>query len=254
MGEPERRFEEDALRMFRALRFSAKLGFRVEEETLRAIGKKAPLAGELSAERVRDEVEKILLSPAPETVQLLMAEGLLTAYAQRPIAGAESFAVLSSLPRKALDRWAGLSFILLRQGCIRSAETFLTGLRLDSRTVRCCAQAEEILSRPMPAEAVGWKRLLSRWGVDAVSCAAGCADAVFGGRRKSAVKAVLKSGDCFSVRHLAVNGDDLLDLGVRGREIGEALERLLDYVIERPEENRRETLLKLAKERTESRG
>ena len=48
--------------MFRALRFSARLGFTIEEKTLSAIEKKAPLAASLAPERVRDEVEKILLT------------------------------------------------------------------------------------------------------------------------------------------------------------------------------------------------
>ena len=56
VGEPAERFEEDALRMFRALRFSARLGFAVEEKTLAAIYEKAPLAASLSPERVRDEI------------------------------------------------------------------------------------------------------------------------------------------------------------------------------------------------------
>ena len=56
VGDPEKRFEEDALRMFRAIRFSARLGFAIEPETRAAISKKAPLAAALAAERVRDEI------------------------------------------------------------------------------------------------------------------------------------------------------------------------------------------------------
>ena len=62
VGEAPERFEEDALRMFRALRFSARLDFSIAEDTLAAISQKAPLASSLAAERVRDEVEKTLLT------------------------------------------------------------------------------------------------------------------------------------------------------------------------------------------------
>ena len=48
------------------------------------------------------------------------------------------------------------------------------------------------------------------------------------------------------MKHLAVTGDDLLALGLRGRELGEMLRFLLDYVIEYPDNNRRELLLSLA--------
>ena len=71
-------------------------------------------------------------------------------------------------------------------------------------------------------------------------------------RVEKALKAVLKSGECFSMTHLAVTGDDLLALGIHGRQLGEMLKFLLDYVMEYPENNRRELLLSLAKYSEES--
>lgn len=94
---------------------------------------------------------------------------------------------------------------------------------------------------------MAWKRLLHRSGVDTVTCAAACGDALYGGSRAKELKAVLKSGECFSMKHLAVSGDDLLALGLRGKELGEMLNFLLDYVMEYPRNNRRELLLSLAK-------
>ena len=57
---------------------------------------------------------------------------------------------------------------------------------------------------------------------------------------------MLRSGECFSLKHLAVTGDDLLNLGLRGRDLGEMLNFLLEYVMEFPENNRRDLLLSLA--------
>ena len=79
-----------------------------------------------------------------------------------------------------------------------------------------------------------------------MSCAARCLDALDGGSSYRELKAILKSGDCFTMKHLAVTGDDLAELGFRGRELGEMLAFLLDYVIEYPANNRRELLLSLA--------
>ena len=247
VGLPEQRFEEDALRMFRALRFSARLGFEIESGTLEAIGKKAHLASALAAERVRDEVEKILLTPSPETVFTLIDLGLMDTYLLRRLSRAEPLARLRLLPKKSLCRWAGLCLVLLSEGAVRSAEDFLLKLRLDSRTLRCCAEAAVILQSPLPSPPVAWKRLLHRSGVDTVTCAAACGDALYGGSRAKELKAVLKSGECFSMKHLAVSGDDLLALGLRGKELGEMLNFLLDYVMEYPRNNRRELLLSLAK-------
>lgn len=63
VGVPGVRFKEDALRMFRALRFSARLGFEIEEGTRMAIEKCAPLAADIAAERVGEELQKLLVSP-----------------------------------------------------------------------------------------------------------------------------------------------------------------------------------------------
>lgn len=246
VGVPELRFEEDALRMFRALRFSARLGFDIHSETLQAIAKKAHLAVFLAPERVRDELEKILLSPAPQLVFDLIELGLLDGYLNCRALDGEAFSRLSLLPKKALKRWAGLCLLLLKDGCITSASDFLLSLRLDSRTLRCCEAALSMLKSAPPDDTVTWKRCLMRHGVDAVSCAAHCADALYGGDNVSQLKAVLKSGECFSMKHLAVTGDDLLELGFKGKELGDMLGFLLDYVIEHPQRNKRELLLSLA--------
>lgn len=246
VGVPAQRFEEDALRMFRALRFSARLGFEIEPASLAAIGEKAPLAASLAAERVRDEVEKILISPAPETMFALIDLGLMDNYLHHRAKDKVMFSRLSRLPKKALNRWAGLCLLLCREGCVDSAEDLLFSLRLDSRTVRCCRDALDILSSPFPASPLEWKRCLNRRGVDTAACAAVCADALWDMELLKELKAVLKSGECFSIKHLAVTGDDLLELGLRGRELGEMLNFLLDYVMEYPQNNRRELLLSLA--------
>jgi len=60
IGDPERRFREDHLRLLRAVRFAARLGFEIEPETFRAIQRLAPLIHSVSAERVRDEIARIL--------------------------------------------------------------------------------------------------------------------------------------------------------------------------------------------------
>lgn len=246
VGSPELRFEEDALRMFRALRFSARLDFTIEEATLAAIEKKAHLASALAAERIRDEVEKTLLTPRPETVGLMQHLGLLDIFLCARADALPELKLLTKLPRKALDRWMALCVILRRRGLISSVEDFLTALRLDSRTIRCCTDGAALLEGRKPRGAPEWKRLLRRWGVDTVSCAARCRDALDGGSSSRELKSVLKSGECFSMKHLAVSGDDLTALGLKGRELGEMLNFLLDYVIEYPENNRRELLLSLA--------
>ena len=70
VGEPEQRFREDALRILRALRFSAVLGFPIEPETAAALRAEAPLLKNISAERVFSELKQLLCGPAVRRVLL----------------------------------------------------------------------------------------------------------------------------------------------------------------------------------------
>ena len=74
VGEPDRRFEEDALRMLRAVRFAATLEFQIEPATLAAIRRHAPLVAHLSGERIAVELGRILAVPRPSRGLRLLAE------------------------------------------------------------------------------------------------------------------------------------------------------------------------------------
>lgn len=80
VGDPEKRFGEDALRMMRAVRFAATLGkdWQIEPETARAVEKNAPWLQAISKERIRDELLKIIMSQrAAEGIEILRRLGLL---------------------------------------------------------------------------------------------------------------------------------------------------------------------------------
>lgn len=77
VGVAEERFQEDALRMLRAIRFSAKLGFKMSEDTKRGIRLKAPLINNISGERINMEMTKILTSENPHYVEYLVKLGLM---------------------------------------------------------------------------------------------------------------------------------------------------------------------------------
>ncbi|MBY0370916.1 CCA tRNA nucleotidyltransferase [bacterium] len=78
IGKPEERFEEDHLRLLRAVRFAVQLGFEIEPQTFAAVKALAPKIASVSAERTRDELTKILTSPAPgRGIRLLDETGLL---------------------------------------------------------------------------------------------------------------------------------------------------------------------------------
>jgi tRNA nucleotidyltransferase (CCA-adding enzyme) len=228
VGDPEVRFGEDALRMLRAYRFSAQLGFALDPDTETAILKKAPLSGSLSPERIRDELIKTLYSPRPEVIGSMIGAGLLDTFLTR---GSPDLSALAALPKYA--RPARLGFELERAVCIMSTYSFFTALRLDNKTVGTAAGAAEILK----SGSRDWKRLLRDFGRDA-------ALAAYPNNR--ALRKVLRSGECWRLADLAVGGKDLIALGYSGTAIGDALDKLLDHVIDYPQDNSKYTLCKLA--------
>lgn len=230
VGEPEQRFREDALRMLRAIRFSAQLGFTIEAATGQAIRQCAHLCRKLSAERVREELEKILLSPAPEKVSELLAMGLLEPYASTQNTDCSS---LSRLPEERTVRWAGLCRIL--------PELDLTAMRLDRKTAR---DAMDMSRCPVPDDLLSWKRLAAEQGEQRTRLLAALEGKV------SLVEELFASGQCLSLHQLAVTGKDFPQLS--GAAVGAALHTLLQHVLEYPEDNEKEKLLKFYKNEIDS--
>ncbi len=225
VGDPEKRFREDALRMLRAYRFSAQLGFALDAATAGAVERCAPLAAALSMERIRDEMEKTLLSPRPPVLRTMADAGLLKA------AGIDALPELdwlAELPAEPSVRWAGLKVLYPALEPSR--------LRLPSRLcslIGCAASA--YCPRP---DRLALKRAVAENGAEAAEIAAALAG------EEALLSEILASGECVTLGQLAVSGSDLSWL--RGREVGQMLHALLAHVLCHPEENTREALLKLA--------
>lgn len=233
VGDSHERFTEDALRMLRAVRFAAQLDFALDSAALEAIAGCAPLCSALSPERVAAELRAVLASRNPDMVWLMADLGLLNAWLT-PREGERTH--LGALPRCA--RLAHFCSDLSRCGSITSTDTFLRSLRIDTRSVKTCSAAAEILA----SGSRDYKRLLRDYGEDAVLAAY---------PKSRRLRAVLRSGECWSLASLAITGGELAALGYAGRELGEELRRLLEHVIDCPEDNRPEILCKLASERIE---
>ena len=80
VGDPEERFTEDALRMLRALRFSARFGYDIDEATENAIRKLAPTLSKISAERIREELEKLICSDNPDRMRRAYELGITAVF------------------------------------------------------------------------------------------------------------------------------------------------------------------------------
>lgn len=243
VGDPARRFEEDGLRMFRAVRFAAQLGFALSEETERAVRTCAGGAERIASERIRVEVEKTLCSDRPEKVADFFALGLMRDRGE--LSG--TALALREVPPRTLLRWAGLCGLLLRDG-EQTCQAFLNGFRLERRRLLACTAGERLFRAGLPAEEADWRRALVEYGADGCRAAAamgivcGCKEAL------EQLEQVFAQNPCVRVENLALSGGDLARLGLQGAEIGAAQRFLLEYVVDRPEDNRAEVLARKAEE------
>jgi len=264
VGGPNTRFSEDALRMFRALRFSAELGFVIEKETMQAILANASSANRISAERIRIELEKTLMSQRPELAGEMIKIGLLDKYISISGKSPDGLERLSNLPTEPMLRWCAFCALLIEKQYIKSATNFLHAMHLDGKTIKTCLRALAITD--FPDDKIAIKKLLSKNDTAVVRCAAAVSDTKLTEAVKSSggvgpiggtldkcsllerLDAILKSSECATLSELAVSGRDLLEMGHQtGSELGETLNKLLDHVIYNPEDNTRERLLEVSK-------
>ena len=256
VGCPRDRFTEDALRILRAIRFAAQLGFSIEGETYGAIREIAPNLKNVSKERIQVELTKLLTSAHPEKISMVEDTGI-SPYVTRDfplvfqterermaggISRPEPFSCLALLPPEKSMRWAGF----LRHMEPDMVRRILKGLKLDNETVDNGKAMAGAAQAPLGPEKPGIRRFLSRMTPYQFD---GCL------RLKALDKdpqteeirrlweEIEKDGDCVSLKELAVGGGDLLAAGMEGKEIGETLRRLLELVLEDPSLNRRDLLL-----------
>lgn len=235
VGDPVCRFGEDGLRMFRAVRFGAQLGFRLTEQTKQAIRACAGGAKHIAAERVQVEVEKTLCSDRPAVVMEFFALGLMRRWAKGCPAELDG---LSSLPARPLLRWAALCARLMAQECIEKPDVFLRELKLDGATIRACEAGWTLWKRGITQDDAGWRKALADCGTDGCRAAA----AMMGAEELHDLENLLAQNPCVRVEQLALSGGELAKRGLKGAQIGAAQRCLLEHVLVRPQDNTAELL------------
>ena len=294
VGNANERFEEDALRILRALRFAAIYGFRIEEKTAEAARRMASTLSEIAAERIQVELTKLLCGNHAVEMLREFSDVITTVLPDlRPMVGFDQRtpyhrwdvwehsirAVGAIRPDPAL-RWTMLlhdsgkpaAFTLDDQGVGHAkghqvisasiAGQVMDGLRMDRQThdrVLLLVEKHDIDMRP---EKQLLLRQLNRFGKDRVYdlIEVHRADRLAKGtvpedeieawalEMRRALDDLLASMPCFSLKQLKVSGNDLMGIGFRpGKAMGEALNRLLEAVIDGDCANETDELLTYAK-------
>ena len=281
VGEPEKRFSEDALRVLRALRFSSVLDFEIEEKTARAVREMAGDLEKIAGERIRAELVKLITGRGAARALLKYREVFTVILPElEPLMGLEMhdrFEYFDAYERtaSALESYRGgdpvtAAAILLRNVGVptgtngeKLAREALYRLRYPLDEIKKISElvkysGEYILHTKKAvrrlASALGYEqvsRLLELKRADALAMceaerARPWADVDGISRIFEEVKL---EGEPPSLKNLAVSGGDIMALGVpKGKRVGEILSSLLDAVIDEECENEKEALIERARE------
>ena len=290
VGDPERRFREDALRILRGVRFAARFGLTVEENTLAAMEALAPLMDSLSRERVFGELCALL--PGITAEELIRFAPVITGAIPelKDMVGFDQHSphhaydlythtahVVGAVPGDLKLRWAAL---LHDVGKISTFTLDETGRgHFYSHAAMSAEAADEILRRlkaptalrervtilirhhmtrleedkkllKRRVRALGWdtmEELLQLQEADMRSKGTGEPQDFDQFRRiRVLLEEIRAENACLTLKDLAVNGQDMLALGLKGPQIGKTLNALLDAVLEERLPNDREALLRYA--------
>lgn len=290
VGEPKERFGEDALRMLRAVRFAAQLGFSIDTATKEAITALAPTLSKVSAERIQVELVKLLTSANPQEVRTLYETGISkvilpewNAMMETPQNNPHHCCsvgehTIETLKHTRPDRILRLSAFLHdiakpdcrttdangidhfyghpEAGAVKAKEV-LRGLKFDNAAidaVRALVWGHDVnpaltdksvrrTVRTIGATCYPMMFELKRADILAQSVYKRTEKLEALMQYEKLYREIMDRQDCLSLKELAVNGRDLMELGIKqGKDIGRILNALLDIVVDDPQKNTKEYL------------
>jgi tRNA nucleotidyltransferase (CCA-adding enzyme) len=296
VGNPNERFNEDFLRMFRGCRFAGKLGFRIGDRTFNAIAKNAHKITEVSMERIKDEWFKLMECEfADMGVWELLDTGLLAEIepelarlndVPQPKEWHEfnvlehNIRAMMQIPRTMpLLRFATLRHDIGKthcretsphfpNHCSKGAEIFQTvadRLKMSNEERKFCSfiigehmkqfhgqleHTKGVRKWLASIEGNDFTQLFHVWRADCIATGKDITeDEIRIANVIKTITEVVNSKPAISIRDLAINGFDLMNLGIpKDESMGLTMKALMSKVIENPELNEKETLLSMAKE------
>ncbi len=294
VGDPEKRFEEDALRILRALRFASVLDFDIEEKTALAIKKKAYLLKNVSKERLFSELNKILMGKGVERVLINHKEAIFEVIKELKLCDGfnqnskfHAYDVyvhtVKSVALSCVDRsvrWALLlhdiekpstytvdengvgHFYGHQKKSADKAVKILKNLKADNNLISEVYNLILLHDCKTEISRGEVKKMLSIYGVNLIKklVQVKIGDALshaypFSVERKNltlkfsrTVSEIIENNECFTLKRLKVDGNDVKSLGFSGSEIKKVLNALLTDVMFNKVENNREKLLERLKD------
>lgn len=260
VGNPYDRFNEDGLRMIRAIRFSSKLNFTIEKETLKAIYDKSFIINNISLERITDEFTKIILSDKPENIKYLFETKLLKYLnisnednIDKLTQFYNEIIILNKINKNLEKRLALLDYIIEKNNI--NCKSFCNELIYSKKVIK---NHNIILTLLKNIEIdhlnkVEIKKILSEVDRNLLEEYLDISRIIYDKEKKvdeiiDILSEIEENNECYIIKNLKVNGRDIMSLGYKNKEVGEVLNYLLEIVIEDYTLNKKDVLIKKIKE------
>ena len=262
VGNPMERFTEDALRMMRAIRFSAQLSFDIHPDTYDAINKLSDTIKQVSMERIQVELTKTLVSDNPEKVELFYSTGIFAAVLpeiSRIFEGRyrqNALCMVRFTENTPVLRYAALLNSLEPE----EARSLLRRLKMDNHTVDSVTAIVANSKGKIDENEPAIREALNRLGKDLMNNLLIHAEALAKAKEETTgvmlpvthnhivavrkmMEGIIDRGDCFTIKDLDITGNDLIEYGMSGSQIGRTLNELLHVVMDNPKLNDKATLI-----------
>ncbi|MBE7047074.1 MAG: CCA tRNA nucleotidyltransferase [Ruminococcaceae bacterium] len=254
VGCARTRFEEDALRMLRLIRFCAKLGFDTEKDTLLALINKQHLIEYVSKERIREEIIKTLLADYPEKM-LTFSDSKILDY----VFGNDFFEIIKesdlidmkSLPKLHTLRIAYILNKLYKQST-DSVKAAINNLKFSNNEKKEILDIVSIIRKYMSqpnkfTDKYTLKKAMAKYSIEHISMSFYILSLYYDISHVQKIFGdIINTQEPYLISHLNINGKDLLNMGFKGIDTGDCLKYLIDKVTKNPSLNTKEILTKEA--------
>ena len=244
VGDPNIRFNEDALRILRAFRFCSVLNFSMDKATLGAAIELSHLLNNISRERIYVELSKLLCGKKPEIITDLLSADIPGYLKPKKL----DLNIINALGKTKPEKNIRFCFFCLATGL--EANNLFDNLKADNKTKQTvCTYLDLLKSLPLNNK-THIKKALCKINPNELCDLLENYGIVFNYNVKqniADIKQIISQNEPYLIKHLNISGDDIKLCGAKERKVGQILNCLLDLVIENPTLNTHEKLTELAK-------